>query len=97
MKGVKYGPKEIQAQIQACYDCDVKTWMLWNAACKYTKDGVKRKEDENSYKKTSPEKIRELLKYDNVNSAMQKRTTANKAGKKTEDKTNISTTTKKAE
>lgn len=97
MKGVKYSPKEIQAQIQACYDCDVKTWMLWNAACKYTKDGVKRKEDENSYKKTSPEKIRELLKYDNVNSAMQKRTTANKAGKKTEDKTNISTTTKKAE
>lgn len=88
MKGVKYSPKEIQAQIQACYDCDVKTWMLWNAACKYTKTGVKSKAEENSYKKTSPEKIRELLKYDNVNSAMQKRTT-NKSNKNLEDKSNI--------
>jgi hypothetical protein len=90
MKGVKYGPKELQAQIQACYDCDVKTWMLWNAACKYTKTGLKTKEAENSYEKTSPEKIRELLKYDNINSAMQKRTT-NKSSKKLENKSTKTT------
>ncbi|MFA6914671.1 MAG: putative glycoside hydrolase [Endomicrobiia bacterium] len=90
MKGVKYGPKELQAQIQACYDCDVKTWMLWNAACKYTKTGLKTKEAENSYEKTSTEKIRELLKYDNINSAMQKRTT-NKSSKKLENKSTKTT------
>lgn len=102
MKGVKYGPKEIQAQIQACYDCGIETWMLWNAACKYTKTGVKAKEEEDTYTKTSSEKIKELLKYDNVNSAMEKRTT-NKSGKKAPeknikskntDKTNLSTSTK---
>ena len=90
MKGVKYGPKELQAQIQACYDCDVKTWMLWNAACKYTKTGLKTKEAENSYEKTSTEKIRELLKHDNINSAMQKRTT-NKSSKKLENKSTKTT------
>ncbi|MDD3052875.1 MAG: putative glycoside hydrolase [Endomicrobiaceae bacterium] len=90
MKGVKYGPKELQSQIQACYDCDVKTWMLWNAACKYTKTGLKTKEAENSYEKTSTEKIRELLKHDNINSAMQKRTT-NKSSKKLENKSTKTT------
>ncbi|MCR4662692.1 MAG: putative glycoside hydrolase [Endomicrobiaceae bacterium] len=85
MKGVKYGPEEIQAQIQACYDCDVKTWLLWNAACKYTKAGLKSKKNQYSYTKTSDEKIKQLLKYKDPNTAMQTRAanntnkTANKA------------------
>ena len=74
LKGVKYGPKEIQAQIQACYDCEIKTWLLWNAACKYTKDGLKTKENQYSYTKTSDEKIKELLKYKDVDYSIQQRT-----------------------
>mgnify|MGYP002622171588 CR=1 FL=1 len=73
MKGVKYGPEEIKAQIQACYDCDVKTWMLWNAACKYTKDGLKTKEEQDTYKKTSAEKIDELLQHKTVEESVLKR------------------------
>ena len=85
MKGVKYGPEEIKAQIQACYDCDVKTWLLWNAACKYTKAGLKSKQNQYSYTKTSDEKIKQLLKYKDPNTAMKTRainnakTAANKA------------------
>lgn len=73
LRGVKYGPAELNAQIQACYDCDVKTWLLWNAACKYTKDGLKSKKNKDNYKKTSDEKIKELLKYQNPEDSMQKR------------------------
>ncbi len=73
LKGVKYGPKEINAQIQACYDCDVKTWLLWNAACRYTKDGLKTKEEQDTYKKTSEEKINELLKHKTVDESILKR------------------------
>ncbi len=73
MKGVKYGPEEIKAQIQACYDCDVKTWLLWNAACKYTKDGLKTKEEQDTYKKTSDEKIAELLHHKTVEESVLKR------------------------
>ncbi len=73
MRGVKYGPAEVNAQIQACYDCGVKTWLLWNAACRYTKDGLKTKSDKDTYKKSSDEKIKELLKYQNPEESMQKR------------------------
>ena len=73
LKGVKYGPAEIQAQIQACYDCGVKTWLLWNASCKYTKGGLKSKADQYSYTQTPDEKIKELLKYQDVNDSIQKR------------------------
>lgn len=84
MKGVKYGPEEIQAQIQACYDCGVTTWMLWNAACKYTKAGLKSKKDQYSYKKSSDEIIKQLLKYKDPNTSMQTRATNN--GNKTVSK-----------
>ena len=89
MKGVKYGPEEIKAQIQACYDCDVKTWLLWNAACKYTKAGLKSKKNQYSYTKTSEEKIKQLLKYKDPNTAMQTRakTVNNNAAKKTSSAT----------
>jgi hypothetical protein len=73
MKGVKYGPKQIQEQIQACFDCGVETWMLWNAACKYTKDGLKPKSESNTYKKSSKEIIDNYLKKENVDQAMTKR------------------------
>lgn len=73
LRGVKYGPAEIQAQIQACYDCGVKTWLLWNASCKYTKGGLKSKADQYSYTQTPDEKIKELLKYQDVNDSIQKR------------------------
>ena len=84
MKGVKYGPEEIQAQIQACYDCGVTTWMLWNAACKYTKAGLKSKKDQYSYKKSSDERIKQLLKYKDPNTSMQTRAMNN--GNKTVNK-----------
>lgn len=73
MKGVKYGPKQVQEQIQACFDCGVETWMLWNAACKYTKDGLKPKSESNTYKKSSKEIIDNYLKKENVDQAMTKR------------------------
>ena len=93
MKGVKYGPEEIKAQIQACYDCDVKTWLLWNAACRYTKDGLKTKEEQDTYKKTSEDKINELLKHKTVEESVLKRaslkpnTNANAASKQTQANT----------
>lgn len=83
LRGVKYGPAELNAQIQACYDCDVKTWLLWNAACKYTKEGLKTKKNKDNYKKTSDEKIKELLKYQNPEDSMQKRANYTKAKPKT--------------
>lgn len=73
MRGVKYGPEEIKAQIQACYDCGVKTWLLWNAACKYTKDGLKTKENQYSYTKSSDEQIKKLLKYKDPAISMQQK------------------------
>ena len=87
MKGVKYGPAEIQAQIQACYDCGITTWMLWNAACKYTKSGLKSKKDQYSYKKSSDEKIKQLLKYKDPNTSMQTR--AANTGNKTVNKASV--------
>ncbi len=107
LRGVKYGPEEIKAQIQACFDCGVKTWILWNAACKYTKGGLKTKQEKNSYKRTSDEKIKELLKYESAEEAAVKKTlpkqnTNNKNTnaikntntKNTNTKTNVKTNTK---
>lgn len=72
MRGVKYGPEEIKAQIQACFDVDVKTWLLWNAACKYTKSGLKTKEKQDTYTKSSQEKIDKLLKTKNIDDSINK-------------------------
>ena len=97
MKGVKYGPEEIKAQIQACYDCDVKTWLLWNAACKYTKAGLKTKKNQYSYTKSSDEKIKQLLKYKDPNTSMQTRATnVNKTLNKAPVKKTVSATNKTA-
>ena len=72
MRGVQYGPEEIIAQIQACFDVDVKTWLLWNAACKYTKSGLKTKEKQDTYTKSSQEKIDKLLKTKNIDDSINK-------------------------
>lgn len=73
MKNVKYGPQQIQEQIQACFDSGIETWMLWNASCRYTKDGLKSKANANTYKKSSKETIDTYLKKEDVNEAMKKR------------------------
>jgi hypothetical protein len=38
----KYGPAEIRAQIKATYDAGVKEWILWNAANRYTVNGLNK-------------------------------------------------------
>ncbi len=95
MRGVKYGPKHIQEQIQACYDSGVQTWMLWNAACRYTKDGLKSKAEENSYKKSSKEIIDAYLKKQDVNQSMQKRAVQNKTQSSVKTSTSTKTGIKK--
>ena len=37
---IKYGPKEVRAQIQAVYDAGYDEWILWSASNKYTWDGL---------------------------------------------------------
>ncbi len=37
---VEYGPEQVRAQIQAVYDCGYDEWLLWDASCKYTWDGL---------------------------------------------------------
>ncbi len=44
---IKYGPKEVQAQIDAVYEHGIETFMLWNPANVYT-DGVKYIRDEST-------------------------------------------------
>jgi hypothetical protein len=34
--GVKYGVKEVQAQINAASDLGINEWIMWNPACRYT-------------------------------------------------------------
>ena len=86
LRGVKYGPAEVKAQIQACVDCDVTTWLLWNPACKYTKDGLKSKDKANTYVKSSTATINKLLKLDTVKKSSSTNTNANKVNK---NKTNV--------
>jgi hypothetical protein len=47
--GYKYGKKEIRAQIQACYDNKVGSWLLWNPRSIYTRDALKDKNEEHFY------------------------------------------------
>ena len=35
-RGIRYGKKEVRAQIQAAADLGVNSWTLWNARCSYT-------------------------------------------------------------
>jgi hypothetical protein len=38
--GYKYGKNEVKAQIQACYDNKINSWLLWNPRCTYTRDAL---------------------------------------------------------
>lgn len=38
--GGNYGPTEVRAQIQATYDVGLNSWMLWDAANKYTPEAL---------------------------------------------------------
>ena len=42
---INYGPEEIRAQIQAVYDAGYEEWILWNAANRYTEEGLLREEE----------------------------------------------------
>lgn len=35
-----YGPEQLRQQIQAVYDSGCTEWLLWNAKCSYTADGL---------------------------------------------------------
>lgn len=37
---ISYGPEEIRDQIQAVYDAGYEEWILWNAANRYTEEGL---------------------------------------------------------
>lgn len=43
---ISYGSEEIRAQIQAVYDAGYKEWILWDASCKYSWDGLLTTEEE---------------------------------------------------
>lgn len=40
-----YGPEELRQQIQAVYDSGCEEWILWNAACRYSWDGLLKEEE----------------------------------------------------
>jgi hypothetical protein len=35
-----YGGKELREQIKGLYSVDYKEWLIWNAGCKYSTDGL---------------------------------------------------------
>ncbi len=39
--GVRYGPREVRAQIEAVEELGIKEWLLWNPACKYMRSALK--------------------------------------------------------
>jgi hypothetical protein len=41
--GYKYGKNEIILQKKACYDNNIKNWLLWNPKCIYTKEALELK------------------------------------------------------
>jgi len=49
--GCRYGPREVRAQIEACYANDVGQWLLWNPRCMYTNEAVLGNGAENDYQR----------------------------------------------
>lgn len=39
---ISYGGRQIKEQIQAVYDAGYDEWILWNASCRYSADGLER-------------------------------------------------------
>jgi hypothetical protein len=52
--GYKYSKDEVRAQIQACYDNRVGSWLLWNPRCVYTRDSLKSKNESNTFQINNP-------------------------------------------
>jgi hypothetical protein len=52
--GCKYGKNEVRAQMQACYDNKIGSWLLWNPRCIYTKVALKNKDEENTFQISNP-------------------------------------------
>jgi hypothetical protein len=52
--GYKYGKNEVRAQMQACYDNKIGSWLLWNPRCIYTRDALKDKDNENTFQVSDP-------------------------------------------
>jgi hypothetical protein len=46
--GYKYNEDEVKAQIQACYDNKVNSWLLWNPRCIYTRAALKEQNEANT-------------------------------------------------
>ena len=42
LRGVKYGPKEVRAQITALHDLGINEFLLWNAQNKYTEGALEK-------------------------------------------------------
>ena len=40
-----YGGEQIRSQIQAVYDSGSAEWLLWNAKCSYTEEGLLTEEE----------------------------------------------------
>ena len=64
--GYKYGPKEVLAQIQACYDNDIPEWTLWDPNCIYTRTALKVKEFSDKYQKSEVKISTETLTTQNT-------------------------------
>jgi hypothetical protein len=62
--GCKYDKNAVRAQIQACYDNNIGSWLLWNAKSVYTIDALKGQEEESSYQESDPPTA-EMLKTAN--------------------------------
>lgn len=52
--GYKYGKNEVRAQMQACYDNKIGSWLLWNPRCIYTRGALKDKGEENTFQISNP-------------------------------------------
>jgi hypothetical protein len=59
--GVRYGAKEVRAQIQACYDNGIGEWILWNSKCVYSRGGLLAKSETNIMNSNTEEEVTKLL------------------------------------
>ncbi|MDR2860464.1 MAG: putative glycoside hydrolase [Elusimicrobiota bacterium] len=51
MRNYPYRKEQVRAQIQACYDNGIGSWLLWNSRCVYSASALKGPEFENIYEK----------------------------------------------
>ena len=51
MRNYPYRRDQVLAQIQACYDNDIGSWLLWNPRCVYTTSALRGPKAERTYEK----------------------------------------------